>query len=739
LAQAAFPPSFPTLLRVRSCSAPTMAASAERRRAGWKGWAAAQAQGVEEAGGWRRPAVRRDGAAGGRSRGELATEVERLRAEKARAVEEEEYEEAAVLKRRIQALEAALEELPPAAEEPPPTASPQSPMAGSSTPSSEPRTYGGPPPGATAPAAASSARPKAAESSGPAAAELGASVQPAGPDGNWEVVHERLAVRTSPSTRGSALTVVKQGRVLFGTPYDIDGNPWLRLDLGVCEDLEIRDDSAWVLIHGRCVGLGELLRRKSAKLEEPAEKDAVESTAGDTGQVVAREEAGASADAASPPFLGFGRNSYSAYRARSHSDSEGSAGLQGESSMAGAEEEEWDAVNQCWKGESKENELKSKPEETWDEGEAEGEWDEEWDEQAEGDEEWWEEEEEEAGEEEAEEEEEAESRERAAFPDGGVGRRESVGGSRPISGPGPPHDSAGDAGAAVAATGSTGVTARLPEVELERFAADIEAARKAGNKARALRLLKSRSELYRSHGEFGLALTDAEVCVELAPEDPESLFLRAVARLEAGGHDQPALADLRAAQRLGLTDSEEPSLQKWIRRAKHWMGQVARVNHYLALGAQADATAEQVRQAHRRAALRWHPDKPGGDAERFRAAQAAWEVLGNADRRRAYDFGNSEPAARRAAPGAARPAPGGYMPSAGFFVPPPRQGGGRMPPGGFYIPPSKYKGGGASPGFVQGSRLPKTVNFSAKNGSGPRMNYSTGPGGFARGFGADRA
>ena len=70
---------------------------------------------------------------------------------------------------------------------------------------------------------------------------------------------------------------------------------------------------------------------------------------------------------------------------------------------------------------------------------------------------------------------------------------------------------------------------------------------------------------------------------------------------------------------------------------------------YKILGVAAAATAKQIRRGYRKAAGKWHPDKwqhEGGDAlaraeAEFRRVSAAYEVLGNPSRRRAYD---SDPA-----------------------------------------------------------------------------------------------
>ncbi|TIC80315.1 DnaJ domain-containing protein [Crenobacter intestini] len=62
---------------------------------------------------------------------------------------------------------------------------------------------------------------------------------------------------------------------------------------------------------------------------------------------------------------------------------------------------------------------------------------------------------------------------------------------------------------------------------------------------------------------------------------------------------------------------------------------------YQTLGVARDATDEQIRQAYRRAAMRWHPDRnPGRQAEaerRFKEIGAAYALLGDPARRAAYD------------------------------------------------------------------------------------------------------
>jgi hypothetical protein len=66
---------------------------------------------------------------------------------------------------------------------------------------------------------------------------------------------------------------------------------------------------------------------------------------------------------------------------------------------------------------------------------------------------------------------------------------------------------------------------------------------------------------------------------------------------------------------------------------------------YAILEVSPEASAAELKKAYRRAALRWHPDRNPGDptaADRFKRVARAWEVIGEAGKRRAHD-------ARRAA------------------------------------------------------------------------------------------
>lgn len=62
-------------------------------------------------------------------------------------------------------------------------------------------------------------------------------------------------------------------------------------------------------------------------------------------------------------------------------------------------------------------------------------------------------------------------------------------------------------------------------------------------------------------------------------------------------------------------------------------------DHYAALGLDSAASLADIKKAYRQLAAQFHPDRnPAPDAAlRFRAIQQAYEVLGDATRREAYD------------------------------------------------------------------------------------------------------
>lgn len=59
-------------------------------------------------------------------------------------------------------------------------------------------------------------------------------------------------------------------------------------------------------------------------------------------------------------------------------------------------------------------------------------------------------------------------------------------------------------------------------------------------------------------------------------------------------------------------------------------------DHYATLGVARNASQDEIKRAFRKLASQHHPDK-GGDTARFQQVQAAYDVLGDEAKRRAYD------------------------------------------------------------------------------------------------------
>ena len=68
-------------------------------------------------------------------------------------------------------------------------------------------------------------------------------------------------------------------------------------------------------------------------------------------------------------------------------------------------------------------------------------------------------------------------------------------------------------------------------------------------------------------------------------------------------------------------------------------------DYYEVLGVGRDATADELKKAYRKLAIKYHPDKNPGDKtaeEKFKEAAEAYDVLSDAEKRARYDkYGHS--------------------------------------------------------------------------------------------------
>lgn len=69
---------------------------------------------------------------------------------------------------------------------------------------------------------------------------------------------------------------------------------------------------------------------------------------------------------------------------------------------------------------------------------------------------------------------------------------------------------------------------------------------------------------------------------------------------------------------------------------------MAKRDYYEILGIGKDASPDEIKKAFRRAAIQYHPDKQGGDEEKFKEVNEAYEVLKDSAKRQRYDqFGHA--------------------------------------------------------------------------------------------------
>lgn len=65
-------------------------------------------------------------------------------------------------------------------------------------------------------------------------------------------------------------------------------------------------------------------------------------------------------------------------------------------------------------------------------------------------------------------------------------------------------------------------------------------------------------------------------------------------------------------------------------------------DYYEVLGVSKDASADEIKKAFRKLAVKYHPDKDGGDEEKFKEVNEAYEVLKDQQKRQRYDqFGHA--------------------------------------------------------------------------------------------------
>jgi DnaJ-class molecular chaperone len=69
---------------------------------------------------------------------------------------------------------------------------------------------------------------------------------------------------------------------------------------------------------------------------------------------------------------------------------------------------------------------------------------------------------------------------------------------------------------------------------------------------------------------------------------------------------------------------------------------MAKLDYYEVLGVNKSASQDEIKKAFRKAAIKHHPDKEGGDEVKFKEANEAYEILNNSEKKQRYDqFGHA--------------------------------------------------------------------------------------------------
>ena len=66
-------------------------------------------------------------------------------------------------------------------------------------------------------------------------------------------------------------------------------------------------------------------------------------------------------------------------------------------------------------------------------------------------------------------------------------------------------------------------------------------------------------------------------------------------------------------------------------------------DYYKVIGVQDNASFTDIKNAYRRLSMQWHPDRPGGDEEKFKKINEAYEILSDDGKRKIYDMQKNNP------------------------------------------------------------------------------------------------
>lgn len=161
------------------------------------------------------------------------------------------------------------------------------------------------------------------------------------------------------------------------------------------------------------------------------------------------------------------------------------------------------------------------------------------------------------------------------------------------------------------------------------------------------------------------ALSNCSEALNIDGELTEALVQRGEAKLLTKDWEG-AVEDLKAAAQKSPQDM---SVREALMRAEKALKLSKRKDWYKILGVSKTASVAEIKRAYKKLALQWHPDKNADNREeaenKFREIAAAYEVLGDEEKRMRYDRGEDEEGMGMGGPGHGGYGFGGFDPFGG--------------------------------------------------------------------------
>ena len=158
--------------------------------------------------------------------------------------------------------------------------------------------------------------------------------------------------------------------------------------------------------------------------------------------------------------------------------------------------------------------------------------------------------------------------------------------------------------------------------------------------ALAVKALSVKVLIAKNKKEQALDLLNA--LVKGSPKNEEALIQRGEILMELGDYDG-ALDDFRAAEKLA---GHNRRIENLIQKAAALQEKENNVDYYTLLGVKRTASEKELKEAYRKAVIKWHPDrhreplKKKEAEKKMKMINKAYDVLSDDNKRKMYDMGH---------------------------------------------------------------------------------------------------